>query len=76
MFCCRQVQAVQQEIDNVKAEIQATKQRLAAAEQADDGAKVESIGSLTFCATVCWLCARRRISFCEPKHQVQHCLPC
>ncbi len=36
-----QVQAVQQEIDSVKAEIQDTKQELAAAEQAGDGAKVD-----------------------------------
>ncbi|KAL0051615.1 hypothetical protein WJX82_010764 [Trebouxia sp. C0006] len=36
-----QMQAVQQEIDGLKAEIQAIKQELAAAEQAEDGAKVD-----------------------------------
>ncbi len=41
MFCCRQMQAVQQDINNVKAEIQATKHELDAAEQAEDGAKVD-----------------------------------
>ena len=35
------MQALQQEIDSVKAELQATKQELAAAEQAGDGAKVD-----------------------------------
>ena len=36
-----QMQAVQQEIDNVKAETQATKQELASAEQAGDEAKAD-----------------------------------
>lgn len=35
------MQAVQQEIDNVNAEIEATKQELAVAEQAQDGAEVD-----------------------------------
>ena len=35
------MQAVQQEIDNVNAEIEATKQELAVAEQAQDGAVVD-----------------------------------
>jgi len=65
-----QMQAVQQEIDNVKAEIQATKQELAAAEQADDGAKVDFLRNS--------LLALREKENIILRAQApgQHCLPC
>ena len=70
MFCCRQMQAVQQDINNVKAEIQATKQELAAAKQAEDGAKVDFLRNS--------LVALREEKNIILRAQApgQHCLPC
>ncbi len=63
------MQAVQQEIDGLKAEIQAIKQELAAAEQAEDGAKVDFL--------------RKEVSSLREQQTIllraqasgQHCLP-
>ncbi len=64
------MQAVQQEIDSVKAEIQETKQELAAAEQAGDGAKVDFLHK-----AVSSLREKQTILLRTPAPG-QHCSPC
>ncbi len=72
-----QLQAVQQEIDSVKAEIQETKQELATAEQAGDEDRVDFLrNSLVE--------LRRQLPGLREKENIllraqapgQHCLPC
>ncbi len=71
------MQAVQQEIDNVKAETQATKQELAAAEQAGDEAKADFLRKKE-------VELRKEINSLREQQTIllraqapgQHCLPC
>ncbi len=65
-----QLQAAQQEVDSVKAEIQQIKQDLATAEQAEDGARVDFLRKLLLSLR------EQQNILLRVQASGQHCLPC